>query len=130
MSVSEPPQPGVAVAGETVSGPATGAPALSEPGVPVAPHVHSEFLHFALRNWKFVAGATIVLACLLVALVGPLLTANAPLAFTGPTDQPPRQVAGERPGRITQQMGRAALTRFAKRQNRPVADPFAEPVAA
>ena len=89
MSVSEPPQPGVAVAGETVSGPATGAPALSEPGVPVAPHVHSEFLHFALRNWKFVAGATIVLACLLVALVGPLLTANAPLAFTGPTDQPP-----------------------------------------
>ena len=89
MSVSEPPQPGVAVVGETVSGPATGAPALSEPGVPVAPHVHSEFLHFALRNWKFVAGATIVLACLLVALVGPLLTDNAPLAFTGPTDQPP-----------------------------------------
>jgi peptide/nickel transport system permease protein len=89
MSVSEPPQPGVAVAGETVAGPLSGATAVSEPGGAVAPHVHSEFLHFALRNWKFVAGATIVLACLLVALVGPLLTDNAPLAFTGPTDQPP-----------------------------------------
>jgi peptide/nickel transport system permease protein len=90
MSVTEPPQPGVAVSGETVAGaahPATAA--VAEPGAPVAPRLRSEFLHFALRNWKFVTGATIVLACLLVALVGPLLTDNAPLAFTGPTDAPP-----------------------------------------
>ena len=89
MSVSEPPQPGVAVAGETVGGPASDAAAVPEPGARVVPRVHSEFLHFALRNWKFVTGAAIVLACLLVALVGPLLTDNAPLAFTGPTDSPP-----------------------------------------
>jgi len=89
MSVTEPPQPGVAVAGDAVGGPASDAGAVPEPGAPGVPHVHSEFLHFALRNWKFVTGATIVLACLLVALVGPLLTDNAPLAFTGPTDSPP-----------------------------------------
>jgi len=60
-----------------------------EPGAPVAPQIHSEFLHFALRNWKFVVGASVVLGCLVVALVGPLLTDHTPLEFTGPTDQPP-----------------------------------------
>ncbi len=90
MSVTEPPQPGVAVAGDAPAAPAhpATAPAL-EPGAPVAPRVHSEFLHFALRNWKFVAGAAVVLACIVVALVGPLLTDHTPLEFTGPTDQPP-----------------------------------------
>jgi peptide/nickel transport system permease protein len=89
MTVTEPPQPGVAVTGEAGVGAHPATAAVVEPGAPVAPHVHSEFLHFALRNWKFVAGATVVLACLVVALVGPLLTDNSPLAFTGPTDQPP-----------------------------------------
>jgi peptide/nickel transport system permease protein len=90
MSVTEPPQSGLAVAGEapaTLAHPAT--TSVLEPGAPLAPHVHSEFLHFALRNWKFVAGATVVLACLVLALVGPMFTDHTPLEFTGPTDQPP-----------------------------------------
>jgi len=49
----------------------------------------SEFAYFALRNWKFDLGLGVVLVCVLAALVGPLLTDHAPLAFTGPTDQPP-----------------------------------------
>jgi len=89
MSVTEPPQR-VAVSGEAVTGPAHPATAaVVEPGAPVAPQIHSEFLHFALRNWKFVVGASVVLGCLVVALVGPLLTDHTPLEFTGPTDQPP-----------------------------------------
>jgi len=89
MSVTEPPQR-VAVSGEAVAGPAHPATAaVVEPGAPVAPQIHSEFLHFALRNWKFVVGASVVLGCLVVALVGPLLTDHTPLEFTGPTDQPP-----------------------------------------
>ena len=69
-------------------GPATGlehgAPA------PAAPTHRSEFLYFALRNWKFVAGATLVLAMLVArdrrAAAG---LDTPPLAFTGPTDSPP-----------------------------------------
>ena len=49
----------------------------------------SEFVHFALRNWKFVAGLGLVAAFFVLALVGPLLTDDAPLAFSGPSDQPP-----------------------------------------
>ena len=49
----------------------------------------SEFLYFALRNWKFGFGAGLVLVFLAVALFGPLLTPHMPLDFTGPTDQPP-----------------------------------------
>jgi peptide/nickel transport system permease protein len=49
----------------------------------------SEFFHFALRNWKFVAGASVVLFFLLLAIVGPYLTSHQPLAFTGPTDARP-----------------------------------------
>jgi peptide/nickel transport system permease protein len=63
-------------------------PAL-QPGEPAAPRIRSEFLYFALRNWKFVLGAAVVLSCLALALVGPLLTDHTPLEFTGPTDQPP-----------------------------------------
>ena len=59
------------------------------PGRPVARHVHSEVLYFALRNWKFVLGASVVLSFLALALIGPLLTDHTPLEFTGPTDQRP-----------------------------------------
>jgi peptide/nickel transport system permease protein len=61
--------------------------AAPEPKAPAAPR--SEFLYFALRNWKFVLGASVVLGMLLLALFGPLLTAHKPLEFTGPTEQPP-----------------------------------------
>jgi peptide/nickel transport system permease protein len=49
----------------------------------------SEFLYFALRNWKFVFGLGVVLLAVAAALFGPLLTDYAPLEFSGPTDQPP-----------------------------------------
>jgi peptide/nickel transport system permease protein len=58
-----------------------------EKAAPKAPR--SEFLYFALRNWKFVLGASVVLGVLLLALFGPLLTAHKPLEFSGPTEQPP-----------------------------------------
>lgn len=49
----------------------------------------SEFVYFALRNWKFVLGVGIVLAALALALFGPMFTDNTPLAFSGPVDEPP-----------------------------------------
>ena len=75
----------------------TGAPAPSlehgDDGAAAArrrpPARRSEFLYFALRNWKFVFGSSLVLALLVLALVGPLLTDHEPLEFSGPTDQPP-----------------------------------------
>jgi peptide/nickel transport system permease protein len=66
----------------------TGAPTV-EPKV-ARPRGHrSEFLYFALRNWKFLLGFGCVLFMLLLAMVGPYLTSRAPLAFTGPTDAAP-----------------------------------------
>ena len=53
------------------------------------PRRRSEFLYFALRNWKFVAGASFVLAFLALAIFGPLLTPHQPLEFSGPSDSPP-----------------------------------------
>ena len=49
----------------------------------------SELLYFAFRNWKFVVGIGVVLSMVALALVGPLLTDYEPLAFSGPTDEPP-----------------------------------------
>ena len=75
---------------------ATGAPAPSldasaaaAPGEAPAPARRSEFVHFALRNWKFLLGASVVLLMLALAIFGPLLTEHEPLEFTGPTDQRP-----------------------------------------
>jgi peptide/nickel transport system permease protein len=79
---------------------ATGAPAPSEsapltpqgagaPTATSAPALRSEFLYFAFRNWKFVAGLLLVLAFLVLAIVGPMITDHKPLEFTGPTDQRP-----------------------------------------
>jgi peptide/nickel transport system permease protein len=60
------------------------------PAAPTVTAAHrSEFVYFALRNWKFVAGAGVVLVFLLAALIVPALVHNPPLAFTGPTDSPP-----------------------------------------
>jgi peptide/nickel transport system permease protein len=54
-----------------------------------APAHRSEFLYFALRNWKFVLGSCLVGFMLLLALFGPLLAGHGPLEFSGPTDSPP-----------------------------------------
>jgi peptide/nickel transport system permease protein len=65
---------------------------LTATGAPLAPPKvarRSEFLYFAFRNWKFVLGLAFVLAMLVLALVGPLLTDHKPLEFSGPTDEPP-----------------------------------------
>jgi len=48
-----------------------------------------EALHFALRNTKLVIGASVVLAFLALALVGPLLTDATPFEFGYPLGQPP-----------------------------------------
>ncbi|HEX5937204.1 MAG TPA: ABC transporter permease [Actinomycetota bacterium] len=87
MAVSGPRQAGVAVPGETGGGP--DAPVTFAPEAPTVPRRRSELLYFAFRNWKFGLGLGVVLACLALALVGPLLTEHAPLDFTGPTDQRP-----------------------------------------
>ena len=44
----------------------------------------NEFLFFALRNWKVLVGALIILIFLLLAIFGPGLTENQPLAFVYP----------------------------------------------
>ena len=85
------PQAGAATVGgpAVTAGPptATGAPAPPG-GIPVAAH-RSEFVYFALRNWKFVLGLSVVLAFLATAILGPVVASHAPLEFSGPTDQPP-----------------------------------------
>lgn len=89
MAVGSRPDVGLAAAGtpavalEVTAGLAPGAP--EERARPP----RSEFVYFALRNWKFLLGAGVVLAVLLLALVGPLLTDRTPLEFSGPTDAAP-----------------------------------------
>jgi peptide/nickel transport system permease protein len=82
------PQAGVA----TVGGPAVplepSAASAAPAGTPVTPH-RSEFVYFALRNWKFVLGLSVVLAFLAAAVFGPMIASHTPLEFSGPTDQPP-----------------------------------------
>ncbi len=60
-----------------------------KPGAPPVPAHRSEFVYFALRNWKFVFGLGLVLALFAMAIFGPMLAKHPPLAFTGPTDSPP-----------------------------------------
>jgi peptide/nickel transport system permease protein len=62
----------------------TGAPSTRRGRAP-----RSEFLYFALRNWKFVLGLFVVTSVLVLAIVGPQLTDHRPLEFSGPTDQRP-----------------------------------------
>jgi peptide/nickel transport system permease protein len=84
MAVSRPELELVTAAGAPAPVEAEPAPAKK----PAAAH-RSEFVYFALRNWKFVLGFVVVALMLVLALVGPLLTPHAPLEFTGPTDSPP-----------------------------------------
>jgi peptide/nickel transport system permease protein len=84
MSSTDHPEAGVV---------ATGAPAPSLGGSPAVPISaqgrRSEFLYFALRNWKFVLGAAVVLLFLAAGLFGPALADHQPLEFSGPTEQRP-----------------------------------------
>lgn len=91
MSSTGSPQPGVALTTEDAAELACDVPVPTRRAGEAAPprRVRSEFLYFALRNWKFVLGAAVVFSCLALALVGPLLTEHTPLEFTGPTDQRP-----------------------------------------
>lgn len=56
---------------------------------PKAPRKTPEALYFALRNKKLVAGLSIVLLFLILAIVGPALTTSDPLAFDGIPSEPP-----------------------------------------
>lgn len=50
----------------------------------------SEFVYFALRNTKLRVGLTVVLVFLVLSLIGPLLTHNAPYDYVNPAGaQPP-----------------------------------------
>jgi peptide/nickel transport system permease protein len=92
MPVSDPGDVGVVATGApapSLETTATTAPGGGAPMAAVGLRRRSEFLYFALRNWKFVAGLGVVVAMLVLALVGPLLTDHTPLEFSGPTDQPP-----------------------------------------
>src|SRR4029450_9796576 len=86
MAVSKPGAGVVTTAGAPAPAEAT-AP-ISPQGAPVAAR-RSEFLYFAFRNWKFVAGLVVVLFFLVLAIFGPMLTPHEPLEFGGPTDQAP-----------------------------------------
>jgi peptide/nickel transport system permease protein len=89
MPLTEPTQSGVALpAGPEADLAAPATPALQS-GQGAAPRARSEIVYFAFRNWKFVLGATIVLAMLATAIVGPWLAEHPPLEFGGPPDQPP-----------------------------------------
>lgn len=49
----------------------------------------NETLYFALRNNKLVGGLVVILIFVVITLVGPLLTDNAPNAYVGPPAQAP-----------------------------------------
>jgi peptide/nickel transport system permease protein len=81
---------GVVSTGAPAPAPETAARPVSRTGAPVpTPARGSEFIHFALRNWKFDVGVGLVLFMLAAAVFGPLLTDHTPLEFSGPTDAPP-----------------------------------------
>lgn len=89
MPLTEPTQGGVALPAERAADAAVPAAPSLQPGAAAVPRRRSEVLYFALRNWKFLLGAGIVLAALVTAIVGPWLADSTPLEFSGPTDQPP-----------------------------------------
>ena len=81
MSTAEPRADSLATgpAGVTVMTPETGTPRRKR----------HETLYFAFRNRKLVIGLSVVLLCLLLAIVGPWLTDADPFEFGFPTGQPP-----------------------------------------
>jgi peptide/nickel transport system permease protein len=90
MAISRDPD----LAAVAAPGPASSidAPTIAAPGTlgtTPRPARRSEFVYFAFRNWKFVLGLGLILAMLVLALIGPVLTDHEPLEFTGPTDAPP-----------------------------------------
>jgi len=66
--------------GDTTSGPGTAQRPARRGG---------EALHFALRNVKFLLGALVIIAFLVVAVVGPRFTDVAPYDYVGPGSAPP-----------------------------------------
>lgn len=56
---------------------------------PVTALKKNETLYFALRNNKLRIGLVVVLIFVVLAIIGPQLTDNAPLAYVGPPAQPP-----------------------------------------
>ncbi len=64
-------------------------PAVLDTVEDVKPKKINESLYFALRNGRLQVGLAVVLVFVLLALFGPLLTQNEPLAYAGPAGQPP-----------------------------------------
>jgi peptide/nickel transport system permease protein len=80
MSTSE--SIGTASTGETAVGAGAG-------GGVAAPKKRNDFVHYGLRNKKLIAGLTVELLIVLLAIVGPMLAKTAPLAATGVSMQHP-----------------------------------------
>jgi peptide/nickel transport system permease protein len=59
------------------------------PAVALVPRRRNEILYFALRDKKLVIGSSVVLFFVIVAILGPILSTNAPLAYVGPLGKPP-----------------------------------------
>jgi peptide/nickel transport system permease protein len=81
MSTSE--SIGTASAGEAAVGIGAGG------GRAAAPRKRNDFVHYGLRNKKLIAGLTVELLILLLAIIGPMLAKTAPLASTGVSMQHP-----------------------------------------
>jgi peptide/nickel transport system permease protein len=85
MSTSE--SIGTASAGEAAVGVAVGIGAGAGSGAP--PKRRNDFVHYGLRNKKLIAGLTVELLIVLLAIIGPMLAKTAPLAATGVSMQHP-----------------------------------------
>jgi peptide/nickel transport system permease protein len=68
---------------------ATPAAAAATPVTVAKPRGRREALHVARRNRKLLVGSSVVLAFLVVAVVGPLLTEHGPNEYVGPPAQRP-----------------------------------------
>jgi peptide/nickel transport system permease protein len=70
--------------------PVMGAPISVAAGAPVTlGRRRWEFLHFAVRNKKFMFGVSIELTFVALAILGPLIAPYSPTAFVGPPNQHP-----------------------------------------
>jgi peptide/nickel transport system permease protein len=68
--------------------PSDATPVAAQPTLP-RPRARNEVVYFALRNHKLQIGTGILALMVLIALVGPLFTDNAPFEYAGPSAEPP-----------------------------------------
>ena len=77
------------VAKDGAAAPAAGPAGVAPAPAPAARGVRAEMFYFAIRNGKLVAGLSLLVLLLLVAVVGPLLMPGDPNAYVGLAGQAP-----------------------------------------